>query len=51
MWSLLMLVMAVTSGLMTLVLSSRPPRPVSTTAISTFCSAKYLNAMAVSTSK
>ena len=27
MWSLLMLVMAVTSGLMTLVLSSRPPKP------------------------
>ena len=51
MWSLLMLVMAVTSGLRTLVLSSRPPRPVSTTAISTFCSAKYLNAIAVRTSK
>ncbi len=44
MWSLLMLVMAVTSGLITLVLSSRPPKPVSTTAISTPCSAKYLNA-------
>ncbi len=51
MWSLEIEVMAVTSGLSTLVLSRRPPRPVSTTTSSTFCSAKCLNAMAVSTSK
>ncbi len=51
MWSLLMLVMAVTSGFMTLVLSSRPPKPVSTTTISALWSAKYLKAMAVRTSK
>ena len=34
MWSMLMLVTAATSGVSTLVLSSRPPRPVSTTMIS-----------------
>jgi hypothetical protein len=46
-----MLVTAVTSGFRILVESSRPPRPVSTTATSIFCSAKYLNAIAVITSK
>jgi hypothetical protein len=51
MWSLLMDVIAATSGLMTLVLSSRPPKPVSIDRDLTFCSAKYLKAIAVRTSK
>ena len=40
--------MTQTSGtLMTLVASHRPPRPVSSTTMSQFCSAKYRNASAV----
>ena len=38
-------------GLRTLVASSLPPKPVSITAKSTLCSAKYLKAIAVVTSK
>ena len=38
-------------GVMILVESSRPPNPTSITAISTFCSAKYLKANAVVSSK
>ncbi len=51
MWSRLIEVMPVTSGWHTLVQSSRPPRPVSSTAMSTAFSAKCRNATAVITSK
>ena len=40
-----------TSGVMTLVESSRPPSPTSITAISTACCAKYANDTAVINSK
>ena len=40
-WSRLILVIIDRIGLMILVQSNRPPRPTSTTAISTCCSAKY----------
>ena len=46
-----MCVTTVTSGSRTLVLSSRPPRPTSTTAISTPRAAKSARAMAVVASK
>ena len=46
-----MLVMIDRMGLMILVQSSLPPRPVSITAISTFISSKYLKAIAVVSSK
>ena len=50
-WSRLMLVMTAMSGSRTLVASSSPPMPTSTTAMSTFCSAKYRKARAVENSK
>ena len=50
-WSKLMLVMTQSSGVMMFVQSSRPPSPTSTTAMSTFFSAKYLKASAVVSSK
>ena len=51
MWSSPIEVMAVTSGVMTLVQSSRPPSPTSTTASSTACAANVAKASAVHTSK
>ena len=50
-WSRLMFVIIDNSGLIMLVQSSLPPNPTSTTAMSTFCCAKYLKAMAVVSSK
>ena len=50
-WSRLTGVMTETSGSTTLVASSRPPSPTSTTASSTPASANTQNAIAVSTSK
>jgi hypothetical protein len=46
-----MLVMTDNIGMMIFVQSKRPPIPTSMTAISTFLSAKYLKAIAVTTSK
>ena len=43
--------MTLTRGSITLVASSRPPMPTSSTAMSTFRRAKYSNAIAVSISK
>jgi hypothetical protein len=51
MWSRSILVTALTSGRTTLVLSSRPPRPTSITAISAPRAAKSANAIAVVASK
>ena len=51
MWSRSILVTALTSGRTTLVLSSRPPSPTSTTAISAPRAAKSAKAMAVLASK
>ena len=51
MWSSAIWVTALTSGVTTLVLSSRPPRPTSTTAISAPRAAKSASAMAVVISK
>ena len=51
MWSRLIEVIPVTSGWHTLVQSNRPPRPVSSTTMSTAFSAKCTNASAVMTSK
>ena len=50
-WSNDIGVITVKSGVRTFVESSLPPSPVSTTAISTFLLAKYLNAIAVVVSK
>ena len=50
-WSRLILVMTDIIGVMILVQSRRPPKPTSIMAISTFCSAKSLNARAVVSSK
>ena len=50
-WSRSMAVTMLTSGVITLVESRRPPRPTSTTAMSTACSAKCANAIAVISSK
>ncbi len=50
-WSKLILVIALTSGRQTLVLSKRPPIPTSITAKSTWRTRKYKNAMAVVISK
>ena len=50
-WSSPILVMTLSSGVMILVLSSLPPRPVSITATSTPRSANQLKAMAVVISK
>ena len=46
-----MLVIILSSGVITLVLSNLPPRPVSMIAISTFCFAKYSKAIATVISK
>ncbi len=51
MWSRLTGVIAVTAGASTLVASSRPPSPTSTTAASTPSLAKWRRAQAVVTSK
>ena len=51
MWSRAILVTALASGRTTLVLSSRPPSPTSTTAISAPRAAKSAKAMAVLASK
>jgi hypothetical protein len=51
MWSRAIFVTALTSGVTTLVLSSRPPSPTSTTAISAPRAAKSANAIAVVASK
>ena len=50
-WSKSIVVTTDTSGVITFVLSSRPPRPTSITATSTACSAKCLKASAVIASK
>ena len=50
-WSRLIGVIAVPAGRSTFVASSRPPRPVSTTATSTPHSAKQVKASAVANSK
>ena len=50
-WSLSIFVIMETIGLPTFVASSLPPSPTSITAISTFSSAKYRNAIAVVNSK
>ena len=50
MWSRLMLVITESTGCDTFVASSRPPRPVSSTAIATRDRAKWSMATAVSTS-
>ena len=50
MWSRLMLVITVSSGRQRFVASSRPPRPVSSTATSTFARAKWRKATQVSSS-
>ena len=51
MWSSAILVTALTRGVTTLVLSSRPPSPTSTTAISAPRAAKSAKAIAVVASK
>ena len=50
-WSIPILVMTESNGVRILVLSNRPPKPTSMTAISTFCSAKYQKASAMVVSK
>ena len=50
-WSMPILVMTDRTGVSTFVLSSLPPKPVSITAISTFCCTKYQNPRAVMVSK
>ena len=50
-WSSPMLVITLNTGEMMFVLSSLPPRPVSTTATSTFCPANQSNAIEVVISK